>query len=45
MKKELELQSPGTSRIFVKLTIIGALLLGSMYGFLMLFNTALAALK
>jgi len=45
MKHELELQAPATSKILFKLTIIGCVLLGCVYGFLMLFNTALAAIK
>ncbi len=45
MKKELELQAPQTANVLVKLTIIGGLLLGFVYGFLVLFNTALEALK
>lgn len=45
MKKELELQSPQTANVIFKLTIIGGLLLGCVYGFLVLFNSALEALK
>jgi len=45
MKHELELQAPATSKVLFKLTIIGCVLLGCVYGFLVLFNTALAAIK
>jgi hypothetical protein len=39
------LEAPATGKVLFKLTILGCVLLGCMYGFLMLFNTALAALK
>ncbi|HLZ87570.1 MAG TPA: hypothetical protein VKQ52_10030 [Puia sp.] len=45
MKQNLELQAPPTGKILFKLTVLGCVLLGCVYGFLMLFNTALAALK
>lgn len=45
MKQNLELQAPATGKILFKLTILGCILLGCVYGFLVLFNTALAALK
>jgi hypothetical protein len=45
MKQELELQALPTTKVLFKLTIIGCLLLGCVYGFLVLFNTALAAIK
>jgi hypothetical protein len=45
MKANFELQAPPTGKILFKLTILGSVLLASVYGFLMLFNTALAALK
>ncbi|MHA4811344.1 hypothetical protein ACX0G9_24800 [Flavitalea flava] len=45
MKTELELQAPPTGKMLFKLTILGCVLMGSVYGFLVLFNTALAALK
>jgi hypothetical protein len=45
MKNELEHPSPRTSRFFFKLTIIGFVLLGSAYGFLLLMNTAMTAIK
>lgn len=45
MKQELDLQAPATSKVFFKLTIIGCVLLGCVYGFLVLFNTAIAAIK
>lgn len=45
MRHEFDLQAPATSKVFFKLTIIGCVLLACVYGFLMLFNTALAAIK
>lgn len=45
MKQELNLQAPPTGKVLFKLTVIGCVLLGCVYGFLVLFNTALAALK
>jgi hypothetical protein len=45
MKKELELQALPTGKVLFKLTIIGCVLLASVYGFLLLFNSALEALK
>ncbi|HEY4112084.1 hypothetical protein [Puia sp.] len=39
------LEAPATGKILFKLTILGCVLLGCVYGFLMLFNTALAAIK
>jgi hypothetical protein len=45
MKQELELQAPPTGKVLFKLTILGCLLLGGAYGFLVLFNTALEAIK
>jgi hypothetical protein len=45
MKKELELQALPTGKILFRLIIIGSILLGSIYGFLMLINSALEALK
>ncbi len=44
MNQELELPAP-TGKILFKLTLIGCLLLGCVYGFLVLFNAALAAIK
>ena len=43
MKQNLE--APATGKVLFKLTVIGCLLLGCVYGFLVLFNTALAAVK
>ena len=40
-----QLEVPATGKVLFKLTILGCVLLGCVYGFLMLFNTALAALK
>jgi hypothetical protein len=45
MKQELELQALPTGKVLFKLTVIGCMLLGCVYGFLVLFNTALAAIK
>ena len=45
MTKELELQAIPTGKVLIKLTILGGLLLGCVYGFLMLFNSALEAMK
>ncbi len=45
MKHELELQAPAAGKALFKLTIIGVVLLGCVYGFLALFNAALSAIK
>ncbi|HEY8970978.1 MAG TPA: hypothetical protein VIM64_17855 [Puia sp.] len=45
MKQDLELQALPTGKVLIKLTILGGLLLGCVYGFLVLFNTALEAIK
>jgi hypothetical protein len=45
MKQELDLQALPTGKVLFKLTVIGCLLLGCVYGFLVLFNTALAAMR
>ena len=45
MKQELELQSLPTGKVLFKLTILGGLLLGCVYGFIVLFNSALEAIK
>ena len=45
MKQDLELQALPTGKVLVKLTILGGLLLGCVYGFLVLFNRALEAIK
>ena len=45
MKQNFETPVPATGKIFFKLTLIGCLLLACVYGFLVLLNTALAALK
>jgi len=45
MTKDLELQALPTGKVLIKLTILGGLLLGCVYGFLMLFNSALEAMK
>ena len=45
MKQELELHPIPTGKVLFRLTLIGCALLGCVYGFLVLFNTALAAIK
>jgi hypothetical protein len=45
MKQELELQALPTGKVLFKLTILGGLLLGCVYGFIVLFNSALEAIK
>jgi hypothetical protein len=45
MKQELKLQAPPTSKVLFKLTILGVVLLGCVYGLLVLFNSALEAIK
>ena len=45
MKQDLELQALPTGKVLIKLTILGGLLLGCVYGSLVLFNTALEAIK
>ena len=45
MKHDLEMQALPTGKVLFKLTLIGGLLLGCVYGFLVLFNTALEAIK
>ena len=45
MKQELDLQVPAPTKVLFKLTIIGCVLLAGVYGFLVLFNTALTAMK
>ncbi|WP_431216775.1 hypothetical protein ACQ86N_20750 [Puia sp. P3] len=45
MRHELDLQAPATTKVLFKLTIIGCVLLGFVYGFLVLFNSAMAAMK
>ena len=45
MRQQNELQALPTGKVLFKLTILGSVLLGCAYGFLVLFNTALAAIK
>jgi hypothetical protein len=45
MKYKFETPAPAAGKMLFKLTLIGCLLLACVYGFLVLFNTALAALK
>jgi hypothetical protein len=42
-RNELELRPPGT--MFIRLAIFGCFLLGSVYAFLLLFNTAVKAFQ
>jgi hypothetical protein len=45
MKAEFELKAPPTGKMLFKLTILGCVLLGGAYGFIVLMNSALAAIK
>jgi hypothetical protein len=45
MKKDLELHALPTGKILFRLIVIGSVLLGCIYGFLMLINSALETLK
>ncbi len=45
MQKQAELQALPTGKFLFKLTMIGCFLLGASYACLMLFNSALHALK
>ena len=45
MKQELELRPIPTGKVLFRLTLLGILLLGCVYGFLVLVNTALEAMK
>jgi len=45
MKQDLEMQALPTGKVLFKLTVLGCVLLGCVYGFLVLFNTALEAIK
>ncbi|HVS94992.1 MAG TPA: hypothetical protein VHE54_00850 [Puia sp.] len=45
MKQQSELNAQAPAKVLFKLTLIGCVLLGCVYGFLVLFNTALAAIK
>jgi hypothetical protein len=45
MKQHPDLHAPATGKVLFKLTVIGCVLLGCVYGFLVLFNTAMAAIK
>ncbi|HWK05300.1 MAG TPA: hypothetical protein VNS58_16785 [Puia sp.] len=45
MRQELELQAIPTGKVLFKLTILGGVLLGCVYGFIVLFNSALEAIK
>ena len=39
------LEAPATGKILFKLTVLGCVLLACGYGFLLLFNAALSAIK
>jgi|HubBroStandDraft_5_1064220.scaffolds.fasta_scaffold2200396_1 hypothetical protein len=45
MKQELDIRPIPTGKVLFRLTLVGCLLLACVYGFLMLFNTALEAMK
>jgi hypothetical protein len=45
MKQELDLQALPTGKMLFKLTILGCVLLGGVYAFIVLFNSALADIK
>ena len=44
-QQELDLRPIPTGKVLFRLTLLGCLLLGCVYGFLLLFNTALEAMK
>jgi hypothetical protein len=44
-QQELDLRPIPTGKVLFRLTLLGCLLLGCVYGFILLFNTALAAMK
>lgn len=45
MRQDLDLQAIPTGKILFKLTVLGGVLLAGVYGFLVLFNSAMAFLK
>jgi hypothetical protein len=45
MKQDLDLRPIPTSKVLFRLTLLGVLLLGCVYGFIVLFNSALEAMK
>jgi hypothetical protein len=45
MKQEFDLRPIPASKLLFRLALLGIVLLGCVYGFLMLFNTALEAMK
>jgi hypothetical protein len=45
MKQELDIRPIPTGKVLFRLALVGCLLLACVYGFLMLFNTALEAMK
>jgi hypothetical protein len=44
-QQELDLRPIPTGKVLFRLTLLGCLLLGCVYGLLVLFNTALEAMK
>ena len=44
-QQELDLRPIPTGKVLFRLTLLGCLLLGCVYGFILLFNTALEAMK
>jgi len=45
MKQEYDLRPIPASKLFFRLALLGIVLLGCVYGFLVLFNSALEAMK
>jgi hypothetical protein len=45
IKQELDLRPIPTGKVLFRLALLGCVLLGCVYGFLVLFNSALAAMK
>lgn len=44
-KQELDLRPIPAGKLFFRLALLGCVLLGCVYGFLLLLNSALAAMK
>jgi hypothetical protein len=44
-QQELDLRPIPTGKVLFRLALLGCLLLGCVYGFIVLFNTALEAIK
>ena len=45
MKQEIDLRPIPTGKVLFRLALLGCVLLGCVYGFLMLFNSALEAMR